>query len=509
METVLGYFGDERLKRNGELILERMLERQEVCVRKLADDRPEQMKFRRFMHNDSVTKAEMVAHRAMLTGVAARGRHVLAIQDTSEINYQAQKGRKRRLGTVGNGRDIGLFVHPVLGVDAQSGECFGLLDVQVWRRTKGKAANYKKLPIEEKESYRWLQGGQQAKAVLSEADLVTVLDDREGDIYEKWARLPDSRTHLLTRASRDRSLAEGGRLFATLEGFAEAHRYELDVRARPGKKRSARRAVLSVRFGRVRIKRPGNCSDRAAPAVIELFAIEVRELDPPPGEKPILWRLLTTHPVETVAQALTVIGWYCQRWNVEQLFRTLKRQGLGVEQSVIEDGEALEKLAVMALIGATITMQLVLARTAADRQVAAAQASPAADGASLDGASLGEAPIAKDAAPADTAGVDPQAPTHTGLSTQNPPAPASRVFNQEQVEVLQALQTKLQGRTQKQQNPYPPHSLAWAAWTIARLGGWTGYHSDKSHGPITMRDGLQRFGAILNGYQLAKDVCPN
>jgi hypothetical protein len=213
--------------------------------------------------------------------------------------------------------------------------------------------------------------------------------------------------------------------------------------------------------------------------------------------------LLTTHQVETVAQALTVIGWYCQRWNVEQLFRTLKRQGLGVEQSVIEDGEALEKLAVMALIGATITMQLVLARTAASQDGAATHGSPAADG-----ASRGEGPIAKDGALADTACADPQAPTPAGLSTPRPPAPASRVFDQEQVEVLQVLQTKLQGRTQKQQNPHPPHSLAWAAWTIARLGGWTGYHSDKSHGPITMRDGLQRFGAIVNGYQLAKDVCP-
>jgi hypothetical protein len=138
MESGLGYFGDERLRRNGELLLERMLERQEVCVRKLAGNRPEQVKFRRFLYNDSVTIAEMVAHRAMLTGMAARGRHVLAIQDTSEINYQAQSGRKRRLGTVGNGSDIGLFVHPVLGVDAQSGECLGLLDAQVWRRTKGK-----------------------------------------------------------------------------------------------------------------------------------------------------------------------------------------------------------------------------------------------------------------------------------------------------------------------------------------------------------------------------------
>jgi Transposase DDE domain len=490
VETGIGYFGDERLRKNGDLMLQRVMERQDVCIRKLGDDRREQVRFRRFLYNEAVTVEEMVAHRAAFVAQAAQGRHVLAIQDTSEINYQAQSGRKRQLGTVGNGSDAGLFVHPVMGVDAHSGECLGLIDVQVWRRTTAKAEDYKRLPIEEKESYRWLHGGNQAKAVLAEASMVTILDDREGDIYEKWARLPDARTHLLTRACRDRSLADGGRLFARMASFAQAHRYEIDLLARPETKRSARRACLAVGFGRVRIRKPGNCSDRAAPAEIELFAIEVHELDPPPGEEPIHWRLLTTHTVETVAQALEVIGWYCMRWNIEQLFRTVKRQGLDIEQSVIEDGAALEKLAVIALIGAAITMQLVLARAAADR---AADAGLAAGEASMteDGASATPAPM----------------PRH-GPSI-NPPAPASRVFDPDQIKVLHALQKKLQGRTRKQQNPYSPDTLAWAAWTIARLGGWTGYDSDKSRGPITMRDGLQRFTALVDGYELAKNVCPS
>lgn len=299
-----------------------------------------------------------------------------------------------------------------------------------------------------------MKGGEQAKAVLAEAAMVTVIDDREGDIYEKWARLPDERTHLLTRASRDRSLADGGRLFATLARLPEAHRFTLDLPARPGK-RGARTAGMAVRFGRIRICRPGACSDRNAPPEIELYAIEVRELNPPPGDA-IYWRLLTTHPVESVEQALTVTGWYRLRWHIEQLFRTLKRQGLRIEQSVVEDGEALEKLAMIALIAAAITMQLVLARSAGGRDL-----------------------------------------------------PASRVFDPGQIDVLHALQKKLQGRTIKQQNLHPPDSLAWAGWTIARLGGWTGYNSDKSTGPITMRDGLERFYGIVDGFNLAKNVCPS
>lgn len=452
MEMGIGYFGDTRRGKSGERLAERVITRQTVCLRNLADGRSEQVRFRRFLASEAVTVEEMVSHRGMFVAAAAQGRHVLAIQDTSEINYRAQSGRKHGLGKVGNGTDVGLFVHPVLAVDAQTQECLGLVDAQIWRRTKSKAENYKCLPIEEKESYRWVKGGEQAKAVLAEAALVTVIDDREGDIYEKWARLPDQRMHLLTRASRDRSLAEGGRLFAAMAQMPEADRFTLDLPARPGK-RGARTARMAVRFGRVRIRRPGNCSDRNAPPEIELYAIEVRELNPPPGDA-ICWRLLTTHPVESVEQALTVIGWYRLRWHIEQLFRTLKRQGLRIEQSVVEDGEALEKLAVIALIAATITMQLVLARTAG------------------------------------------------GQNTS-----ASRVFDPEQIEVLHALQKKLQGRTTKQQNRHPPDSLAWAGWTIARLGGWTGYDSDKSTGPITMRDGIERFFGIVDGYHLAKNVC--
>jgi hypothetical protein len=450
----IGYFGDVRRGRSGELLAERISDRQTVCMRKLADDRAEQVRFQRFLGSEAVTIKEMVSHRAMFVAAAACGRHVLAIQDTSEINYQAQSGRKHGLGTVGNGTDVGLFVHPVLAVDADRRECLGLVDAQVWCRTRCKAKNYKRLPIEEKESYRWLKGGGQAKAVLAEAAMVTVIDDREGDIYEKWARLPDQRTHLLTRASRDRNLADGSKLFAAMAALPEAHRYTLDLPARPGK-RGARTADMAVRFGRLRISRPGNCSDRDAPREIELFAIEVRELNPPPGDA-ICWRLLTTHAVESVEQALTVIGWYRQRWHIEQLFRTLKRQGLRIEQSVVEDGDALKKLVMIALIVATTIMQLVLARAADSHDT-----------------------------------------------------PASRVFDAEQIEVLKILQNKLQGRTRKQQNPHPPNSLAWASWTIARLGGWTGYDSDKSIGPITMRDGLERFNAIVDGYGLAINVCPS
>ena len=100
VESGIGYFGDARLKKNGELIVQRVTERQEGLRRKQGVDRSEHAKIWRFLKSEAVTVAEMVAHRATLTAAAASGRHVVAIQDTSEMNYEAQSGRKCELGTV-------------------------------------------------------------------------------------------------------------------------------------------------------------------------------------------------------------------------------------------------------------------------------------------------------------------------------------------------------------------------------------------------------------------------
>jgi hypothetical protein len=418
-------------------------------MRELGDSRARQTQFRRFLNNVRVKVTEIVETVGERTASLVSGRHVLAIQDTTEVNYQSQADRKYNLGTVGNGTDVGLFLHPVLAVDADDGSCLGLVHAQIWRRKKRKAANYRELPIEKKESHRWLVGANAAKQLLSTAAAcVTIVADRESDIFEQWVRLPEGNTHLLSRASQDRLLCDGGRLFAALDKWPEATRYEVDLPARPGKRR-ARRAVLAVRFGEVEICRPKTCSDRTAPRSVRLTAIDVREVKAPRGEEPIHWRLLTTHTVDDVDKARQVIAWYSLRWNIEQLFRTLKSQGLDVESSMLENGAALERLVMLGIVAATKTMQLVLAR-------------------------------------------DPAAPAQ----------PVERVFDPQEIAVLEALQPRLEGRTEKQRNPHQRGTLGSASWTIARLGGWTGYASESPPGPITMHRGLQRFAAIVEGASL-------
>ena len=432
-----------------------MVREQAVCLRRLAGDRAREVQFGRWLANDNVTPEILIASACARTGVAATGRHVLAIQDTTELNYQAHARRVSGLGTVGNGTDVGLFLHPLLAIDATDGTCLGLAHVHHWLRTKKASPNYRSLPIEDKESYRWLDVAAAGKICLSAAAMVTIVADRESDIYEEWARLPDAQTHLLTRACRDRTLATGGSLYAWIDAQPAQGTYQFDVPARPGKQ-SAHQAQLTIRFGEVAINRPAACTDKAAPKQVELRFVEVMELpDSVVGdETPIHWRLLTTHRVECLEEALRCVDWYRQRWTIEQLFRTLKKQGLNVESSQVETGEGLTKLACLALQAAVRTMQLTLAR----------------DG---------------------------------GNSVK-----AADVFNPDEAKVLQRLLPTLEGKIEKQKNPHRPGSLAQAAWIVARLGGWKGYASEAKPGPITMLHGLQRLSAICQGWKLAaKDVC--
>jgi hypothetical protein len=427
-----------------------MLEKQTVNLRQLGGNRATEVKFGRWFGNKKVTQIELIKEVTEKVVKSAAGRHVLAIQDTSEINYQAHANRVSGLGTVGNGKDVGFFIHPMLVLDAQDETCLGFGAINTWIRTKGANPDYPKLAIEEKESYRWIETAEQAKRVLSEADKITVIADRESDIYEEWYRIPDQKTYMITRACRDRKLTNEALLFDHVSKLKISGTYEIEVNERVGK-RSAHTARLEIRFGEIDIKKPKKCNDKNAPGSVKLRVVDVKEVSETVvgDEEPIHWCLLTTHEIKTKEDVLQIVRWYCLRWNIEQLFRTLKKQGLDIESSQVETAEGLMKLVVLALYVALQTMQLMLAREGKDQQV-------------------------------------------------------SIIFNEYEQKVLMLVQKKLEGKTEKQKNPHAREKLSWAAWIIARLGGWKGYQSESPPGPITMLRGLRRFESLLEGYQLTE-----
>jgi hypothetical protein len=447
VEWSVGSFGDKRLDARGGLLLERMVTVGSVCLRRLSSGAREGIVgFGRFLANERVTVDGLIDGWGAGAARACAGAHVLAIQDTSEINFHTTADHRRGLGKIGKGgRGHGLLLHAMLGVDAESGGVLGLVTGRIWTRPGQVTRSRAKRGLSEKESERWVSTPQASKTVLAGAAMVTEISDREADLYAKWARVPGAGFHVLTRSWHDRSLVEGGRLSTAPLQSAGAAVVE-KLRERPG--REERQAHLMVRYGQVTLRQPDKIAEKGLAKQVRVSLVEVVEQDPPAGVEAVLWRLLTTHEVETAAMAWQVVGWYRQRWIIEQFFRTLKQQGLRLEDSQVEDAERLIKLTAVAASAACVIMQLVQAR----------------DGASGQRASL--------------------------------------VFTPAEIETLHGLIPQLEGKTALQKNPHPPGSLAWAGWAIGKLGGWDGYPKSTPPGPITFKNGLEAFHSIAHGWAL-------
>jgi hypothetical protein len=406
-----------------------------IRVRRLGGNRAGEIRLTRFLRNEAVTTEEMVETAGLRTAGCCVGRQVLAIQDTTVVRSK------------GGG---GLYLHPVLAVDAEDGAILGLVHAEFMSRDKGLKETRRERPVSDKESQRWLDGADKAAEVCAGAAGVTVIADRESDIFSAFALRPDG-VELLVRAAQDRCLEDGGRLFGVVDGLPVAGQAGLDLPAKPGRK--ARGTQVGVRFLSVELARPRNGVTAGLPKSVSMTIVDVRELDPVPGEK-VHWRLLTTHPVNNVAEAFAVVELYRRRWAIEQLFRTMKTQGFDIEGLLIEEEPPLRRLVMATLIAATTIQQLVHARD--------------------------------------------------GGKGMAPPQPLSDAFEPEDAPMLEAFCHQLQGKTERQKNPHPKNTLAYAAWVCARLGGWTGYYGKP--GPIVILNGWIHFQnakhglAALNAY---------
>jgi len=431
-----------------------MVQKQSVVIHQLAEDEAQQRSFYRLIHNKRV---ETQAIKNYIYSDCKRqveaGQHYLVIQDTTQPNFERNRQNikdQSGLGVIGNNKDLGFFLHPCLVVGAHTGRCIGYSHLYHWSREAQAASkeerHYKGQAIEDKESYRWIQAGQESKSVLAAAGQLTLIADREGDITELLQQLPDERTHLLIRSAQDRCLADSSlKLYGYLDTQGEGGRFELTIKGDERSKQKKRSATIVLRWGKVKL-----APVALKGAVLEVYALQAKEENPPEGGKAICWRLLTTHPIDNLSQARQVCQWYSQRWNIEQVFRLIKHQGLNVEMLDIESGKSLIELTLLALL--TVSKILLLHLAAKEEEPLALQES----------------------------------------------------FTAEEVKCMQALHQKYQGKTPKQQNPYPPDCLQWCYWILARLGGWK--PQEKKAGVIVLMRGLRRFQQIFHGWLLAKQI---
>jgi hypothetical protein len=456
-------FGDKRLDARGDQIVRDLFIRGSHSIRQVAQNSASQKGTYRFLQNDRTSESAITAGISQRCASAVKGKVVLSIQDTSEINMYDHKNRIKHDKTIGqtnapvNG--LGFMIHPSLVIDANTGFPYGYSYVHLWNRSLQRPPEesrdkhgYKKLDIDHKESNKWLLSCNATKENLQEAAMVLIVQDREGDIYEQFATVPDNRTHLLIRAKSNRSLPEGGKLFSKVSDCEVAGTYSIEIDGDKRRNLKKRTAHLEVRFTEVEIKNTSRTAKTASPTV-KLWCVEAKETGSS-AKQPICWRLLTSLGVSSLEEALTVIEWYSWRWMIEEVFRLLKKEKFDIEASELEYGSSIKKLCLLAMDAIIRIFQMRIAYYEDEEE-------------SLD---------------------------------------ASISFTENEVQCLEMQCSKLEGKTEKQKNPHRKSSLRYATWVIARLGGWKGYSKERKPGLTTLWIGLERFFDIYRGWLLAVDV---
>lgn len=299
----------------------------------------------RFFNNDRVTMDTMLyAHTESTIERIKNYKVVLAVQDTSTLNYTTHRATEG-LGPISNQRDgsVGLVVHDTMGFTTE-GTPLGLLDVQCWARDRqdiGKKHRRKKLPIDQKESVKWLKSYQavaEVQKLCPETMLVSV-GDRESDIYELFLEATNNRVgpHLLVRCERSRNRKAGEHYLweeMARQPVAGIHGVHIPRRGC----QLARDAKLQVRHAKVTLQPPQDKDYRS----IDVWMVYAREIDSPASVKsPLEWMLLTTVEVNNLEQACERLGWYAKRWGIEVYHRTLK-SGCRIEDRRLESAESLE-----------------------------------------------------------------------------------------------------------------------------------------------------------------------
>lgn len=464
-------FNDARLGVSFEQYKEQTERYQSVVIRQVSESTAQSKRFYGLLSNPKVSVAEIMQRNCQIDPTFLQDKDVICIGDSTSFNMKTQKNTVKnynKFGVLNDGKTVGFNAHASLALDASNGTVIGLTDALIWNRPKDRT-NFKTDTKQDLESYKWHLGAQNSHKVLSAAQSVNFVFDREADDYDLMKYITQTLADDLTvRLKVDRKvLYKGGicKVSECLNDLSVALVYQFTLRAlnhyswTSGKRirRKERLVNARIKYTRVNICKPGYISKKARLnletnlATLEFTIIEVTEdaINVPDGEKPVHWMIWTSKNVLNIEEALHIIQIYQWRWTIEQLFRTMKKEGFKQESTELGDADAIMKQTAMTFNAATKVMQLVNAR---DKE---------------------ETP------------------------------PIETVFNKQEQEVLHKVNERLEGRTEKLKNPHLPNHLSYAAWIIGRLGGWKGYKSQRPAGPLTMKRGLDKFYNLVEGYAFA------
>jgi hypothetical protein len=462
--------GDDRLNKRLVVITERFAKSPLSPINNACDDWSETKAAYRFFSNERVDYKEITrSHISATKKRCIEYATVLAIQDTTYCSY-TQHPKTTGLCPVarhkGKNKDdivsMGLVMHSTIVVGTD-GLPLGIADQKIYSRpqstekmdAKKKKALNDRLPIENKDSYRWIESLENTSANLSglQCRVVTICD-READIYELFLRANQLKAPFVIRASYNRTInyksdhseKTGEKLWDLLQ--RQKCEAKIQVKIPKQKDNPERIASCEIRFSEFIMNVPENyCSGKQKyPTDLNLYAIYVSEIDCPEGYEPIDWMLSTNLAILNVEQALEKVAWYCLRWRIETWHKILK-SGLNIEKCRLSTANRLIKyLAVMSIVAWRIFWITIVARI-------------------------------------------------------SPDASCRNFLNEIEWKIL-AIKF---GKTKEQKNKEPTiaQSIIW----IAQLGGFLARKSDNQPGITHIWRGMKKFAAMLEGAALVKDTC--
>jgi hypothetical protein len=372
---------DERLNKRLRKLLEQIGSAMGQSIPLVCQDWTNAKAAYRFFSNQRVSEADILAGHLQSTRdrtIATDG-PVLVLHDTTEFSYQREK--PEAIGftkAINSGRDkagrlrshtvCGILMHSSLAITTE-GLPLGLAAIKFWTRKKFKGiaalkkkVNLTRIPIEKKESVRWLENLEQSTELLSDPGRCIHIGDRESDIYELFCTAQEVGTHFLVRTCVDRLAGDGDHTIADeMDEVAVKGLHRIEVRDNNG---DPDEAVLEIRYRRIRVLPPIGKQKRY-PA-LTLTVIHAEERGTPKNRKKIDWKLITDLPVQSRKDAIEKLDWYALRWKIEVFHKVLK-SGCRAEEAKLRTAQRLTNLiAVYCILSWRVFWMTMLNRSSPD-----------------------------------------------------------------------------------------------------------------------------------------------
>ena len=377
--------GDARLDERYKIILDRLSRRPSVSIPTACEGWSQTVAAYRFFDNSRVEAQELLApHQDATLNRIAEQEVVLLIQDTTELDLTQPQDQMAGAGPLNDESRVGFFSHVLLAVTPGKIP-LGVVEADLYARDweafranqkdkESKAPKRKQKPIQEKESFRWLAGYRRGCEVADQVPgtTVVVICDSEGDIFECFGEAQpeadSNKAAWIVRACQNRNVTrEPGRklweqvgstqVLGTMEVSVSRNRPRSKDSRKRNQPRSARTATLTIQATGVTLKGPWRPGGKLADVTVN--AVLVRETNPPKGEEPVEWLLLTSLPIKTLKQIRLVIDYYGCRWQIEIYFRVLK-SGCGVEELQLETAARFQPCLAMYMIIAWRVMYVMM-----------------------------------------------------------------------------------------------------------------------------------------------------